>query len=64
MLKLLRLIIVLIVGTYIIYLANRKKLVGKTTAQKWGKIGIYALEMALGIIVFVAIILGMAYFSK
>jgi hypothetical protein len=64
MLKLLRLIIILIAGTYIIYLVNRKKLVGKTTTQKWGKIGIYALEMLLGIIVFVVIILAISYFSN
>lgn len=64
MLKLLRLFIFLIAGTYIIYLANREKLVGKTTAQKWGKIGIYALEMILGIIVFVVIILAISYFSN
>jgi hypothetical protein len=64
MLKLLRLIIVLIIGTYIIYLANRKKLADKTTAQKWGKIGIYALEMTMGIVVVVVILLAIAYFSR
>ncbi|MDB5134176.1 MAG: hypothetical protein JWP37_779 [Mucilaginibacter sp.] len=56
-------LIIVLIGTYIIYLINRKKFIDKTNAQKIAKLGIYALCMLLGMFVFFEILHLIKYHS-
>jgi hypothetical protein len=56
-------LVIIIIGTYIVYLANRKKFKDKTYAQKVAKIFIYAIEVLLGIFIFFEILHVIKYHS-
>ena len=56
-------LIIILIGAYIIYRINKKKFIGKTSAQKiWG-IGIYALYVLVGLFVFLEILHFIKYHS-
>jgi len=52
-----------IIGTFIIYLINRKKFVGKTIAQKIWKLVIYAVGVILALFIFFEILHIIKYHS-
>jgi hypothetical protein len=56
-------LIIVLIGAFILYLINRKKFVGKTTAQKIWKFGIYALYVLLGIVTLFEILHVIKYHS-
>jgi len=56
-------LIIILIGTYIIYLINRKKFIGKTNTQKVAKLGVYALGMIIGMFIFFEILHIMKYHS-
>ena len=54
-------LLIIIVGTYLIYIFNKKSLTGKPKPELGGKVVIYALEMIAGIAV-IKIIMGLINF--
>ena len=56
-------LIIVLIGTYIIYLINRKRFKAKTDGQKIVALIIYAVSMLLGMFVFFEILHVIKYHS-